>query len=190
MSVHVFQHHKFGDVCNPLADGAGATALTGLELPPCCTHTAAAVASASAAAQHSAPRTSAEVQQRPWYTPGGYQGSNARSAQPQTVAFGRVQAEPPPLEGVFAVNPEPVEAEPPQEPVEIKLEEQKPPQPVSKWTLGDYDEPADDKWDPAFSVSILESGACLESQSTLSGPSWKWQIQTARIPHWTYVAAC
>ena len=56
-----------------------------------------------------------------------------------------MQAEPPPLEGVFAVNPEPPDAEPAHEPVEEKPDT-KPPQPVSKWTLGDYDEPADDKW--------------------------------------------
>ena len=56
-----------------------------------------------------------------------------------------MQAEPPPLEGVFAVNPEPPDAEPAHEPVEEKPDI-KPPQPVSKWTLGDYDEPADDKW--------------------------------------------
>ena len=56
-----------------------------------------------------------------------------------------MQAQPPPLEGVFAVNPEPLDADPAPEPVEEKPDV-KPPQPVSKWTLGGYDEPADDKW--------------------------------------------
>ena len=55
-----------------------------------------------------------------------------------------LQAEAPPLEGVFAVNPEPPDAEPIAEPVEQKPD-LKPPAPVSKWSLGDYDEPADDK---------------------------------------------
>ena len=70
-----------------------------------------------------------------------------------------MQAEPPPLEGVFAVNPEPPDAEPAHEPVEEKPDT-KPPQPVSKWTLGDYDEPADDKW---VSGTYVHMYICIEN---------------------------
>ena len=56
-----------------------------------------------------------------------------------------LQADVPALQGVFASNAAAAEPEPTPEPVEQKP--LKPPEPVSKWTLGDYgsDEDADAK---------------------------------------------
>ena len=86
------------------------------------------------------------------------------------------QAEVPLISGVFAANaPPPAEPDPTPEPIELKL--LKPPEPVSKWSLGEYgsDDDAQAKCAPSTGLLALWGLACPLRASMPSQMAWPVQ---------------